>query len=485
MKGELSVCANPKCAKEFIKSRYNQKCCGNASCRTLYNRYKNGQPLLPTSFKKSSTNTSLQVNSASSGKASFQANAANSVLTHAIAPAVVSAIGRGSFVGNVAASVVTGAVVPMIREFISSGNKVSLSSIDNEMNRWIAEKEYFTKERENIKNGVFPYWSVGGLALGGSIGYFSIGKPIEPYTEGLSKKRKRKVLKKYKKQLKKYNEKRLRNALVGAALLGGGGYYYESKQRQSVLRNSEALIDYAEKKIFEANENIERLRGEKARMNNWIDKDILVEQGEGIYSVNPQISRNLISADDYLKVKIPQIEFKGAYRLLLSKAREKFYKLVGGLPEQGKTSYCVKFATYYAENHGKVIYLPSEQSGANADFQQVIRKVEGKGFDIDMNAHKYNLLQLLAKVKGYDLVILDSINDMKLSPSDVKAINEKVAVMGVMQSTKSGGFKGGQDYLHDCDKFIYIEKLTASASKSRGTDPNEEREIIPIEKLTW
>ena len=42
MKGELAICASPKCEKEFIKTRVTQKCCGNATCRTIYNRYKNG-----------------------------------------------------------------------------------------------------------------------------------------------------------------------------------------------------------------------------------------------------------------------------------------------------------------------------------------------------------------------------------------------------------------------------------------------------------
>ena len=45
--------------------------------------------------------------------------------------------------------------------------------------------------------------------------------------------------------------------------------------------------------------------------------------------------------------------------------------------------------------------------------------------------------------------------------------------MAVMQSTKDGGFKGGQDYFHDCDKFVVIDKLAASVSKSRGTNPLE------------
>ncbi|MFK7983463.1 MAG: hypothetical protein AB8G86_26010, partial [Saprospiraceae bacterium] len=91
--------------------------------------------------------------------------------------------------------------------------------------------------------------------------------------------------------------------------------------------------------------------------------------------------------------------------------------------------------------------------------------------------------KLLERVQGYDLVILDSINNMKLSATEVKEINKRAAIMAVMQSTKDGGFKGGQDYFHDCDKFVVIDKLTASVSKSRGTNPLEAREAIGIDKL--
>ena len=124
--------------------------------------------------------------------------------------------------------------------------------------------------------------------------------------------------------------------------------------------------------------------------------------------------KDIISADEYRTIEIPTIEFKGAYKYLLGEAREKFYKIVSGLPEQGKTSYCVKFATYYAANHGKVLYMPSEQSGKNLDFQKVIALMGGTGFDIDINVNAYDFQKLLERVQGYDLVILDSVNNMKL-----------------------------------------------------------------------
>ena len=468
MKGELAICASPKCEKEFIKTRVTQKCCGNATCRTIYNRYKNGEPLIPASFKRSRRNVRTPVASNISngnGKENFSNNLANGILNGAVGPAITSAVGRGTFVGNIAASAVSSAVIPLIKDFINSGNKIQFSSIDDDMNYWIRQKEYWQKQRAKIEKGILPIKSIGGGLLGGILGFLSVD------TKGSKKKKKKKKAK--------------RNALIGGIILGGIGTYMEHTESQHLRMNAQSLADNADAKIFEAEQNIENLRREKATMKNWVEDDILVQDSEGTYTVNPDIFNSIMSAEDYLGVNIPQIEFKGAYKLLLSNAREKFYKLVGGLPEQGKTSYCVKFATYYSDQHGKVLYLPAEQSGTNADFQEVLKRVGGKGFDIDPNADKYNLQQLLARVKGYDLVVLDSINDMRLSPADVKSINEKVAILGVMQSTKNGDFKGGQDFLHDCDKFVLIDKLTASASKSRGTDPTEERERIPIDRLTW
>lgn len=485
MKGELAQCANPRCQKEFIKTRVTQKCCGNATCRTMYNRHKNGEPLIPASFKRSRKGRRVAVSSNvgnGNAKENFSNNLANGILNGAVGPAITSAIGRGTFVGNIAASAVSSAVIPLIRDFINSGNKIQFSSIDDDMNYWIRQKEYWEKERAKIDKGVLPIKSIGGGVLGGLLGFFSVtNKPSPEDFIGLKKKERKKL--KAIAERKKKDAKR--NALIGGLVLGGIGAYVEHTENQHLKMNAQALADNADVKIFEAEQNIQRLRKEKATMQDWVDDDILVQDSEGTYTVNPEIFNSIMTADAYKSVEIPQIEFKGAYKLLLSKAREKFYKLVGGRPEQGKTSYCVKFATYYSQVHGKVLYLPAEQSGTNADFQEVLRRVGGRGFDIDTNAHQYNLQQLLARIKGYDLVILDSINDMRLSKSDVKAINERVAVLGVMQSTKAGDFKGGQEFLHDCDKFILIDQLTASASKSRGTDPTEERERIPIDKLTW
>jgi len=482
MKGDRAVCANPRCDKEFTKTRYNQKCCGSASCRTMYNRHKNGEPLVPDRFKRTRVirEAPAMVDFYNgNARTNFSSNLTNGVLNGAVGPAIVNAVGRGTFVGNIAASAVSSAVIPLIREFINSGNKIQFSSIDDDMNYWISQKEYWEKQRAKIQKGILPIKSIGGGLLGGVLGFMSVPKKSEESLIGLKKKDRKRM----RKAIKKSKADAKRNAIIGGVILGGIGAYIENAERQSLATNGQSLADNADAKIIEAEHNINRLRREKTQMMKWVEDDILVEDGQGVYTVKKEIIDTIISADEYKEIDIPLIEFRGAYKYLLNKARENFYKIVSGLPEQGKTSYCVKFATYYSQNHGKVLYLPSEQSGRNVDFQEVLRRVGGKGFDIDPNTNNYSLDELLQKVKKYDLVILDSVNNMKLTANQVKEINKETAVMAVMQSTKAGGYKGAQDYFHDCDKFVIIDKLTASVSKSRGTNPLENREAVKIENL--
>ena len=482
MKGQLIVCANPMCAKEVIKKRHDQKCCGRNACRSIANRIAKGENPYPSFMNGWSGKSKEPTTRSYQKKSNFSGNAARSVLSGAIGPAISSAIGANSFGAKAASAVFTGAVMPLLKEFIKSGNQIRFSSLDDEINKLESDKQYFIKQRNSALQGVLPFKSVGGGIVGSVLGYLLTDKRDKPVNyDELSLRKQRKI----DSQIKAQREKAKKNAIIGGIVIGTIGGYMDYTDGRNMSMNAQSIIDTADRELYMIEQELIRLRAEKARVKKWVDEDILVESKDGVYTVNNQILNDIISADEYKTMNIPVTHFKGGFKYILGKSRVKFYKLVGGLPEQGKTSYCVKFATYYSENHGRVLYLPAEQSGKNADFQDVLRKVGGKGFDIETNANQYNLSKLLARVEGYDLVILDSINDMGLSPSDVKAINEKVAVLGVMQSTKSGDFKGGQDYRHDCDKFVVVDRLTASASKSRGTNPNEERERIEIDKIIW
>ncbi|MFK7983469.1 MAG: hypothetical protein AB8G86_26040, partial [Saprospiraceae bacterium] len=440
MKGEIAICASPSCNKQFVKKSYRQNCCGSSTCRTLYNRHKNGQPLYPTFIANTGftgkqtaplpTTTSIPT---SVKRGNFMNNVTTSVLSGAVGPTIASAIGATTFTQRAATAAFSGAVMPLLKEFISSGNQIRFSSLDEEMIKLEADKNYWQKQKDKAVNGIMPYKSLGGGVLGGILGYLMTerkSKPANYYQLSLKKQNK------IDREISDQQSRAQRNALIGGALLGGIGGYLDHSESQNLAVNSQNVIDNADKEMFLIDQRLNQLREEKARIKQWVNDEILVENEQGVYTVNNQILKDIISADEYRSIKIPTIEFKGAYKYLLSEAREKFYKIVSGLPEQGKTSYCVKFATYYAANHGRVLYMPSEQSGKNLDFQKVIGLMDGKGFDIDINVNAYDFQKLLERVQGYDLVILDSINNMKLSATEVKEINKRAAIMAVMQSTK-------------------------------------------------
>ena len=409
-------------------------------------------------------------------------NLTSSIISGAVAPTIASAIGAKTFAQRAATAAFSGAVMPLIKEFIKSGNQIRFSSLDEEIIKLESDKLYWLKQKQKAVNGIMPYKSIGGSLLGGLMGYLMTDKRSKPHDyHKLSLKKQKKI----ERQAQEQQAKAQRNALIGGLLLGSVGGYLDYNESQNLAINAQNIIDNSDREMFLIDQRLEQLRTEKAKIKQWVEDEILVENTEGVYTVNNKVLKEIITADEYRSMDIPVIQFKGAYKYLLNEAREKFYKIVSGLPEQGKTSYCVKFATYYANNHGRVLYMPSEQSGKNVDFQKVISLMDGKGFDIDINVNAYNFQQLLEKAEGYDLIILDSINNMKLSPEEVKEINRRAAVMAVLQSTKDGGFKGGQAYFHDCDKFVVIDKLTAGASKSRGTDPTEMREAVEISKLKW
>ena len=454
MKGEIAICANPACASEFVKKKINHQACSN-KCRAAYHRIIN--PRSDNYYSNIPRRAVQNTASIPNTRNVFARRAATSVFNGAVSPAIMNVIGKGSFAKNAISSVVSGAVMPMIREQITSGVKVRFSPVDEEINYWTNQKKYWEGERDKIVKGVFPVRTVAGAVIGGLLGFLA-SRQFAP-------------------------EEKMQGVALGGTVGGAIGSFFQGQANEQMQINADAVINNADAKIHEADTKLVELRARKFEVKRLVESNVLEQGNDGYYSVTEQYVNTIMSAEQYRGLTIPKIEFKGAYRLLLNDARKNFYKIVTGLPEQGKTSYCIRFATYFAQNHGKVLYLPAEQSGQNLDFQKVLNQNNGKGFRIDPNVNSYSFDELLQRTKGFDLVILDSVNYMKLSDKQINRINHDCAIMAVMQSTKDGGFKGGQEFFHDCDKFVTVDKFTVFASKSRGTDPSEEREALGIDKL--
>ena len=177
---------------------------------------------------------------------------------------------------------------------------------------------------------------------------------------------------------------------------------------------------------------------------------------------------NFMSAKDYRKISIPTIAMSSNYDYLFGMPSRDFYMVVHGLPGNGKTSFAVKFAQYFHKHHGKVLYLASEQSGIDLSLQDILKE-NNATFQIHTNPRQLTDEHLLAAFKNYDLIILDSATDLGFYPNDVKKLQTQSgkALISILQSTKDGGFKGSQEWLHDVDISLKIENFEAVLQKTR------------------
>lgn len=449
MKGEKANCANPDCNKEFIKKRYDQNCCGRSTCRVIYNRLKKGLGKYPDFMQGYTPPSSNQI-----AKTRFRGitikqpnsglgvSAANAVLTTAGATLARSVAG-GSFLGNAAGAVVTSTLIPYVKQLI--GNRgFSFISIDNELDLWRHKLAYWESRKKEAVNGIMPMNSFAGAALGGLVGSW-VGQ----------------------------DKDKARNAMIGAALAGLLGAYLDNQKNTQVSINQQEILNEAENNIQICHQNINRLTGDREFYQSVIEENILVPNGDGVYVVNDELLEGVTTADAYQKDDIPTMQFKGSWNYLLGNTGNDFYKIVTGMPGNGKSTYAVKFASYYAANHGRVLYFPAEQFGKNKDFQNLLKRVGADNFDVQRKANVCSVEDIIGLVgKGqYKLIVLDSVNYMKLGHDDIQKIRERlpnVAIVAVMQSTKEGNFKGGQEYKHDCNLFVYVESFVAYQQKARS-----------------
>lgn len=192
-------------------------------------------------------------------------------------------------------------------------------------------------------------------------------------------------------------------------------------------------------------------------------------------------SNRLMNSRDYRSASIGTIGLSGKYKYLMGDPSAGFYAMITGSPGHGKSTFSTEFAQYFEEHHGKVLYLASEQSGLNKPLQDLLNKVNAT-FTINTKpTNKVN--EIISDSKRFDLLVIDSINNLGLTPDDIDKIREanpKLAVLAIMQSTKDGTFKGDQRFKHDCDIFLKCNRPKVYQTKSRYSPPSD---IVVFENL--
>lgn len=257
-------------------------------------------------------------------------------------------------------------------------------------------------------------------------------------------------------------------------ILGLLGLYFgneiDKSRNERKGAKSVQIIENAEAQIKAIDKRIAYLKNVDKQITSLKSTGVLREEERGIF-------KPIVKAEEYRNVKIPSLGFRGEWLYLLGDPAPGFLMLITGAPGQGKSTVAIKFSQYFQENHGKVIYLAAEQSKLNKPLQRLLRE-----FSATFAVHTMptgNVDQLAKDIAEYDLIVIDSVNHLRMSAEDLeslRAIYPEKSFVAVMQSTKDGNYKGSQEFLHNCDIRVDLERPYAKQTKSRFAPPAE----IPV-----
>ena len=197
------------------------------------------------------------------------------------------------------------------------------------------------------------------------------------------------------------------------------------------------------------------------------DKRAIVEeiftprtQGGSASEVMTGTDGGIMSAGQLLRYKYDEVPFTGEWLAFVGRPSVKFHAMIYGRPKQGKSILSVKWAKYLSENFGRVLYVASEE-GFSKTLQKKVAEFAMDNNNLDFaNFRDFEQIKAAVNAGSYKFVFIDSVNFIKITPEDVediKAENPTTAFITIQQATKSGQFRGSQEFAHNCDVVIRVE----------------------------
>lgn len=163
----------------------------------------------------------------------------------------------------------------------------------------------------------------------------------------------------------------------------------------------------------------------------------------------PAAGHGIVSSADVMRKLHQTYLVVGQFARLLHEPQTNFSIMTWGKPGQGKSTLLTKFARWFAQTYGKVLYVQNEEFGSHT-VQKRLSAAGGSvpGLDFAKFIPGNDVL------KHYKLLILDSVNTLGITLDQFKelsAANPHLARIFVMQATKSGQFKGNNMWPHEAD----------------------------------
>ena len=194
-----------------------------------------------------------------------------------------------------------------------------------------------------------------------------------------------------------------------------------------------------------------------------------IDKGNGLGELEPVTKNTIMNSQAIQNMEFERLGFHGKWLDFIGDPSPGFTAMIFGRPKMGKSFLAVDFAGYLAEWHGEALYVAKEE-GINATLREKIEEMAVAHPDLDFADF------LPADLSGYKFVFLDSVTKLRLTPEDLdelRATYRKVSFVFIFQTTKTGAFRGRNDFQHDVDVVIEMPEKGIAVQNGRFNQGGE------------
>lgn len=240
--------------------------------------------------------------------------------------------------------------------------------------------------------------------------------------------------------------------------------FIKIQEKEGKQKEAENLL----KRIDKSGEKGEEIDGMKKALKNYVDgKTTKLKASEqvlrglhGIVDVNFE-SGDVVNSTTIEGKNFDTLDFHGRWEGFFGKPSPDFKFMFYGKPGNGKSTFALQFAGYLSKELGKSVLYVANEEGFGYTLQEKVKRLNVA------NSNLYLCDSVPEDLSQFDVVFLDSVNNLGLEPEDLKALPSGKAYVYVFQTTKDGNYMGKQEFAHDVDTVVRVENMNAYKDKNR------------------
>lgn len=236
------------------------------------------------------------------------------------------------------------------------------------------------------------------------------------------------------------------------------------KKKVKRLEQLKLQADELEIKTLEAGAELSAYGSQLETLPKQIEQQEVVKY----YEQELGTSEKLVTLSQLAAKTFDTLPMGQMYVEWIGEPERNFAMALHGEPGQGKSTFAIDLAKDLGVHQQRVLFIAAEEGLGKS--QQ--KKWNGYTSQYITLADYRNLSRVKDELKrsSYDVVFLDSVQEMKISPQQLKDLRNaysNTAFIYILQSTKGGNFKGSNEYAHDADVKIKIANYKPIIEKTR------------------